>query len=256
MMVQSKWQRLNQWELPMVPEDDWEDSVLLSTEMTHRCPFLWFLIRNCMNSRSSWCWVFDHWYHLLDLNVTEQSQLIRIVSKLDLDSVIVVAELEVVGLEILWVDLVVTFEQADLEGIDEYCKLPLSTVNLNLLCVAEEILENSILLALCSTNIDLRYVLISHKLSRLIFPCCSLILCELFGLDPNWHPADFDSMTKWSIDLCPLTWSCLFLSTCPSDSESLRTLFNPFLFCPFYFWPLPLPFLKELTSVFSDWSTW
>ena len=74
----------------------------------------------------------------------EQSQSIRIVSKLDSDSdTVVVAELEVVGLDILWVDLEVVSELVDPEGIDECCKLPLSTVNLNFLWAVEQILEKS-----------------------------------------------------------------------------------------------------------------
>ena len=144
------------------------------------------------------------------------------------DSYIAVAELEVVGLEILWVDLVVASEWADLEGIDEYCKLPLSTLNQNLLWVAEEILESSILLVLCSPSIDLKYVLISHKLSRLIFPCRSLILTPL-ALTPI---GILLILTPWPSR--PLTfafwfWSCLFLLLYPSDSEGLRTLLILFL---------------------------
>ena len=239
-----------QSEMPEVPEDDWEGSVLLSTEMTHRRPFPRFLIRNRLTPRNSWCWVFDHCIHLLALlalNLTEQLQLIRIASKLDSESDTVVAELEVVGLEIFRVDLAVTFEQADLEGIDEYCKLPLSTENLNFLWAAEKILENSIHLAPCSANIDLRCVLTSH---RLIFLCRSFLLFDLFGLDPKWHSADFDSMTKWSIDLCLWTWSCLFLLTYPSDSGSLRTLL--ILFLSFWFLTFAFALLEGINWSLSS----
>ena len=71
--------------------------------MSHRFLAQWFLNQDRMNQRDSWCWVFDHWIHQVDLNSKEQSQSIRTVLRLDSDSdTVVVAELEVAGLKILW----------------------------------------------------------------------------------------------------------------------------------------------------------
>ena len=64
---------------------------------------------------------------LLDLNSKERSQWNRIELTLDSNSDTAVVEPEVVGLEILKVDLEVDSELVDPEDTDEGCKLPLST---------------------------------------------------------------------------------------------------------------------------------
>ena len=137
--------------------------------------------------------------------------------------VVEVVELQIVDLHNHEADLVVELEWVDLEDTLRYCKHALSS---------EMIADSEILVAAdCSTSTDEFDDLICHKPDNrpFLFHFC---LFDLFGLldsDTN-SESDSDSMTKRSIDLSLLTWSCPFLLTCPSVVENrLRTLLILFL---------------------------
>ena len=124
-------------------------------------------------------------------------------------------------------DLVVESELADPEDTPRCCKLALSS---------EMISESEILVADCSTSTDELDDLTCHISDN--GPCLSRFFAFLTSLglldsDSNFD-SDSDSMTKRSIHLFLLIWSCPFLLVCPFVVEhwlrSLRTLVILFLF--------------------------
>ena len=96
---------------------------LWGKEMKHKS--LWPLILRWRVEWSDWCWVYDHWIRLLGQSETEQRTLTHSEWTFDSDSVIEVVELQVVGLENLWVDLAVESKWVDPEDTLRYCKLVL-----------------------------------------------------------------------------------------------------------------------------------
>ena len=113
--------------------------------------------------------------------------------------VVAVVELQVVGLENLEADLVVESEWVDPQ---RYCKHVLSS---------EMIAESEILVgADCSTSSDELDDLICHKADNRPF-LFRFFIFDFSGLLGSDSKSNSDSMTKWSIDVFVLTWSCHFL---------------------------------------------
>ena len=126
----------------------------------------------------------------------------------------------VVDLDILEVVLAEESELGDPEETLRYCKLALSS---------EIVADSELPAAECSTSTNELDGVMFHRSDNrpCLFHFCHGGPSDCLDSDSN---SDFDSMTKWTSDLCLLTWSFLCLLTYLSDSGNcLKILLILFL---------------------------